>query len=195
MIASNRVGRRPPCFDPVPILLEEYRQLYALALFRLNVLDQRVPVIGATLTGVLASIAVLPAAVQPLLLIGLPISLIWFARTTINHARSFEDVLRRIDEIERAVNSRARAELLQFQSRHPSRGISVGGRTGTETVEAVLGASALILGGCLHLAEGTWTIGPPHSALYALFIGGIAVALIFMKRGLARYRYRKHDQP
>lgn len=188
-----RPPSRTPPPDPIPILLEEYRQLYALALFRLGVLDQRVPIVGATLIGLLASMAVLPAAVQPIVFLGLPLSLLWFVRTTINHARSFEDALRRIDEIERAVNGHARAELLQFQSRHPSRGISVGGRTGTESIEAVLAASALILAGCLHLAAATWPIESESRAIYGVFLAAVAAALILMRRGLVRYRYRKHQ--
>ena len=92
--------------ERITILLEEYRQVYGLALFRLNALDQRVPIIVGTLTAMLGSIGALPREVQVVLLVALPLTLLWVIRTTINHARSFEDALRRIEEIEQTVSIR-----------------------------------------------------------------------------------------
>lgn len=57
--------------ERVTILLEEYRQVYSLALFRLNALDQRVPIIVGTLTAMLGSIGALPREVQIVLLVAL----------------------------------------------------------------------------------------------------------------------------
>lgn len=176
--------------DPVLLLLEEYRQVYALALFRLNALDQRVPIIGGTLAGVLAVIGASPQPVQAMLLIGLPLSLVWFLRTTVNHARSIEDAFRRIDEIERRINCRVDQPVLQFQSSHPSRGVHVGGRTGTETIEAVLTASALLLAGCLY---SLWAFAKPPATIFAAYSTYIAItacALLWIRLRLDRYRYQ-----
>ncbi|MEM1329695.1 MAG: hypothetical protein AAGG07_03955 [Planctomycetota bacterium] len=87
------------------------------------------------------------AAVMALL--GVPLSLVWFVRTTINHARSFEDCLRRIESIERAVNDRVGEDLLCFQSTHPSRGRQIGGRTSAVTIETTITISAVLLASCL----------------------------------------------
>jgi len=78
--------------------------MYGLASYRLAALEGRVPVLGAALTAFLGSIAVLPPSIQVVLFFGLPVALYWFVRTTVNHARSLEDVLRRIEEIECSIN-------------------------------------------------------------------------------------------
>lgn len=154
---------QPPAADPIPILLEEYRQLYELVRFRLAALDQRVPLAGAALIGTLAGIGSLATTIQPVFLVALPLSLLWWLPTTIAHARSFEDALRRIETIEGEVNRLCGKDLLTFQSSHPGRK-QVGGRTGQQTVQAVLTASAIILGACGLLASGVfngaiWTAG------------------------------------
>lgn len=136
----------------VAIQLEEYRQLYALALYRLEVLDQRIPLACAALGAMLASVIALPAELQWAMLLGSPLSLRWLVRTTITHACSFEDALRRIEELERSVNRQCGHRLLGFQSRHPSRRIRVGGRTGYETVRAVTASSLFLM-----VAAGLWT--------------------------------------
>jgi hypothetical protein len=79
----------------VTATLEEYRQVYPWALFRLTALEQRIPVAGATLTAMLGTVGVLPMPVQIALLVGQPFSLLWLVRTTVNHVRSFEDAIRR----------------------------------------------------------------------------------------------------
>ncbi|MFO0834628.1 MAG: hypothetical protein U0638_06635 [Phycisphaerales bacterium] len=174
----------------VTILLEEYRQVYGLALFRLNALDQRVPIIVGTLTAMLGSIGALPHEVQVVLLVALPLTLLWVIRTTINHARSFEDALRRIEEIEQTVSIRTGERLLRFQSSHPSRGKYVGGRTGTETIEAVIAASAILQGGCLYLSvtllglTGTWHIA------FAGYVAVLSASQIGMRWWMRRYRYQ-----
>src|ERR1043165_4407131 len=128
--------KRPMLFGPkekVEVLFQEYPALYRLAEFRLNSLDRRALAAWAALTAFLTTFTALNSDAQSALLLGAPMALLWLLRTTINHARSFEDALRRLDEIECTVNGLAGEELLAFQSRHPSRGGAVGGRTGTET--------------------------------------------------------------
>jgi len=111
------------------LLMQEYQALYALVSFRNSSMERRVPIAGATLAAFLGAATVLPVEARLIYLVGLPIALLFFLRTTINHARSVEDALRRIDEIEHIVNARAGEELLTFQSTHPSRYRTVGGRT------------------------------------------------------------------
>ncbi len=125
-------NRRPSCRSELlpiessaAILLEEYRALYTLALFRMSSLERRVPIGVGALAAFLASTLVLPPEGQLVLLVALPISLIWLLRTTIKHVRSFEHAIRRIEEIEVAINTLVGMPLLLFQSSHPSRGRNV----------------------------------------------------------------------
>lgn len=180
--------------DAIAIMLEEYRQMYGLALFRLQALEQRVPVIGAVLAAVLGIIGSLQPPLQGMLLVGLPISLLWFSRTTVNHARSFEDALRRIEEIERTINAVAGKPLLEFQSSHPSRGRWIGGRTGTETTEAVSAASAVLLAGCLHSVFSVLAVGRLEQGVYAIFVAVAAGLLLVIRRGLDSYRYAPRSE-
>jgi hypothetical protein len=175
--------------DAIAILLEEYRQMYALALYRLNALDQRVPLATGAITTVLACAVALTPTLQVGLLIGLLISVLWLFRTTVNHARSFEDALRRIEEIERAVNDRARALLLAFQSTHPSRGVQVGGRTGKETVDSVLVVSSLLLGWCLAITVRTSPLPVWSDLLYTLYVVIVCASMVHLHRMLRDYRY------
>jgi hypothetical protein len=174
----------------IDILMEEYRVLYTLVTFRMTSLDRRVPIATAALATFLGSIAAVPPASQAIFLIGLPLAQIWFVRTTINHARSFEDALRRIDEIERRVNELAGEELLVFQSRHPSKEKATGGRTGVETVRTVYTTSILMLGACAYLAGITFT-EPMVCGAYAASCAAIALYLTVLVLRLRRYRYLK----
>jgi hypothetical protein len=176
----------------IDILFEEYNAMYRLAEFRLASLDRRALVAWAALTAFLTTFSALNHDAQLALLLGIPMALVWLLRTTINHARSFEDALRRLDEIERHVNRLAGADLLAFQSRHPSRGAAVGGRTGTETVLTVLATGLVMLGSCAFLfyrhgpGNDPTILGGYVAALIA--IGGFCVASV---RSLGSYQYRK----
>lgn len=175
----------------IQILLHEYEALYRLATFRMASLDRRIPLIGATLTAFLSSLVVLPRPAQAVLLIQLPAVLVWFLRTTATHACSFEDALRRIEEIELAINRIAQAELLAFQSRHPSRGRLVGGRTGTETVFSTFAAAVIMLTSCGYLAVAVAAFDTTILQLYLLFLTATLVALIKALHDWRRYRYSK----
>jgi len=172
----------------VSVLLAEYRAMYDLALFRLNSLDRRVPLTGSALTASLGAALVLPTQAQLFILVAMPLALVWFLRTTINHARSFEDALRRIEQIEAKLNALAGDELMRFQSRHPSRGKATGGRTGRETITTALTASGLILLGCAWLAEGVLFQTQAEVALLSYF-GFIFLYLLAVTLRLGRYRY------
>src|SRR5262249_19724027 len=119
-------------------LFEEYRSLYGLAHFRLSALDRRVPLGGLTLAACPSRIGALPEASRTLALIAVPLASMWLLRVTINHARSFEDALRHIEGLETRINGLLGDNLVTFQSRHPSGDRVVGGRTGRESVGAVL---------------------------------------------------------
>lgn len=170
-------------------ILAEYNALYRLAEYRLQALDRRIPAIGGLLTAFLGSVPVIPAESQLLVLVAIPASLVWLVRTTINHARSFEDALRAIEKHEHRINALLGHDLMRFQSGHPSKGQTVGGRTGTESVYAVLLAAGLLLLICLYIAiitEGSmiWFLG-----IYGIYIAGIAFRLACAINSWRGYRY------
>ncbi len=169
--------------------------MYALVLYRLNALDQRVPIVTAALTGVLGCVVVLPTTLQLGLLFGLPLSLVWLVRTTVNHARSLEDALRLIEHVECEVNANARRQVMSFQSTHPSRGIMVGGRTGEETVQSVIVISAMLLAGCVWLASEMLRMPAGHLTIYAVYICFVTLGMIRSHRELRFYRYQPQLAP
>lgn len=175
--------------DRIDVLLAEYGTMYALAEFRMNSLDKRVPAAGAAMVAFLGGVPAVPQSTAWLLLVVIPASLIWFLRTTVNHARSFEDAIRRIEEIERELNALAGAVLVRFQSTHPSKGRAVGGRTGAETVLAVLLASFILLGASLVLASAAYDSSDALN-LYRAFVLSVALHHGWVTFRWARYRYR-----
>lgn len=171
-------------------MLAEYKAVYRLAEFRLGALDRRIPLIGGVLTGFLSVVPMLPGVSQVLGLLAIPVSLIWLVRTTITHAQSFEDAIRAIEGIEVRINDELGDQILSFQSTHPSRGRSVGGRTGSETVSALVVFSCLLLGMSLWMgmrieAEFGW-----FSSAYSVYIAGISTALIRPVWSRRKYRYQ-----
>jgi cytochrome c biogenesis protein CcdA len=154
-------------------------------------MDRRLPVAGGTLAAILGSTSALPREASLFVLLAIPAVLVWFLRTTIAHSRSKEDVLRRIDEIERQVNQLAGEELLAFQSRHPNRHRAVSGRTGRGTVTAVLWLCLAALAGCVV----TWwrQFGADLQVLlaYIAYTSIAAVDLIACNVRVRRYRYIK----
>ncbi len=170
-------------------LYEEYRALYGLVVFRMTSLDRRAPVTAGALIAAVSAVAVLPAASQPLVLFSLPIALIWFVRTTVNHARSFEDVLRRIEEIELDVNAAVGGRVMRFQSSHPSRGRKTGGRTGAVTVSAVIATSLLLLIAVGYQMCQQELLPVAGEALYGMFLSGVGLWCLREATILRRYRY------
>lgn len=168
-------------------VLEEYRCLYGLALFRLEALDRRVPVAGATLAAFIGSVTALPLPSRELVLIGVPVATVWLLRVTINHARSFEDAIRRIEAVERRTNALVGADVLGFQSQHPSRRRSIGGRTGRETVDAVLVAGLLMIAGCAYLFAADHSVGAAQ--LFVAYATLVSIRLVWLAGELTRYRY------
>ncbi len=171
-------------------LLAEYRALYGLAEFRMASLDRRVPIAGATLTVSLASVASMPSQAAPVVFVGLPLALIWFLRTTINHARSFEDALRRIEQIEIEINAMIGREAMCFQSRHPSRGKRVGGRTGSETIGAALVAVMTMLVGSGYMFVKTAASPWEQSIAYVGYLLAVLGYMLLTVIRLKRYTYQ-----
>jgi len=119
----------------------------------------------------------------------LPITLVWFVQTTVNHARSLEDLFRRIEEIERHINNLAGADLLGFQSSHPSRGKAIGGRIGTGTAFTVTAGAGLLLAACFYLVTATDELGDAPRLWTLGYIGLSALCILALLASLRRYRY------
>jgi hypothetical protein len=176
----------------IQVLLEEYRALYGLLTFRLTAMDRRLPVAGGTLGAVLGATTAMPDATKTAFLLGLPAALLWLFLTTVQHARSKEDHLRRIDEIERFINRLAGEELLLFQSRHPNRRKSPGGRTGRAEILALLSTCGVMLAASGFLVTHPVELLPP--ILLPAYYGYTSVCGCLMMLGtlqLRRYRYRR----
>ncbi len=188
---ASATSTRIPTPDRIGVLFNEYRVLYELAAFRMGSLDRRVPVAGATLTAFVGSIPLLPSEAALVVLVVVPLSVVWLLRTTIAHARSLEDLLRRIEEIESRINDLAGESLIGFQSTHPSRGRAVGGRIGTETISAVCMVAAALLGGVLYLTVASDGSALTPRALVPVLVSLVAGYLITCVLRWRRYRYRR----
>ena len=180
----------------IQILLEEYRALYSLLTFRLTAMDRRLPAIGGTLAAVLGSTTAMPDQTRLAFLLGLPIALLWLFFSTVQHARSKEDHLRRIDEIERLVNHFVGEELLVFQSCHPAKARYPGGRTGFNSVFGVLLSCQAMLCACSYVAQTTHSLGL-RNQLDAYFGTLLTFALLMLVEivRLARYRPERLYSP
>ena len=165
--------------------------MYSLATLRIGSLDRRSSVTVAVLATFLASFASVGTDSQLVLLLGAPLAFIWLVRTTITHAKSFEDALRRIDEIERTVNDLAGENLLLFQSSHPSRGSAVGGRTGADTVYAVIVMSLLVLAAAGFLFSREVSQDPVYLGSFAAYAATGSLYIVHCGINYRRYRYLK----
>ena len=183
--SRDRLSRQ----ERIEILLEEYRSLNSLLLFRLAAMDRRLPVSVGFMAAAIASMLALPPDSRTALLLVTPASLFWLVRTTVQHAQAKEDHLRRIDEIERTVNAIANESLLTFQSRHPNRSEVPAGRTGGVTIIAVSSGAIAMLTLCLFLFF--TEASSVHSYLYVVYVAAAAVDAVWAPVSLSRYRYQK----
>ncbi|QDV85372.1 hypothetical protein [Planctomycetes bacterium TBK1r] len=152
-------------------------------------MDRRLPVAVSFMAATIVAVLALPLELQLAVLITTPSAILWMGRTTVQHARAKEDNLRRISEIEQTINEIAGEELLLFQSRHPNRAETVGGRTGMSAVFATTLNSLLMLLVCVALFGGKH--GLTAQILYFVFITAIALDLIMGAVQLNRYVYRR----
>lgn len=176
----------------IDILLAEYGVLHRLLEWRLTAGDRRVVISAGLLTGLLTAVRTVDDGTARLLLWGLPV-LLWVIFSALaGHTRSKEDLLRRIDEIERQVNMIANTELLVFQSRRPNRQHVVGGRTGSTSINAILTVNiSLLLVSVFAMSPGLDPLSPLVicHAIWAAIWAGLMLELAFR---LQRYRY---DRP
>jgi hypothetical protein len=168
--------------------------LYSLLQFRLNAMDRRTPALTGLLAVLLGTLHVMEADVARALLIGVPIGLFAFVLTSTNHARSQEDLLRRIEELEMMINHRVGENLLGFQSSHPSRATTVGGRTATLWVRAIVLLCVAALLSCTYMfvrigASSAATIG------YLAYCTVVTLAILVQAARIERYRYAKRAPP
>jgi hypothetical protein len=159
-------------------------------MFRMAALDRRIPVTAGAMAAVLSGLDVVSRDSQLLLLLGAPLALVWFVRATVNHARSFEDVLRRIEQIERSVNDLLGKPVLHFQSQHPSRARQVGGRTSRESVSAVLATSYVLLAAAAFRMHRAGLLPPRVEPAYLALLGIVGIATAMEGVRLRRYRYQ-----
>jgi len=175
--------------DRIDILLEEYRALNALLMFRLTAMDRRLPISVGFMAAAIAALLALPPDSRMAVLIITPPALLWLVRTTVQHARAKEDHLRRIDEIEQTIHSIAGEKLLVFQSHHPNRAEFAAGRTGIATLVATSSGAFGMLMLCLFLFRREAT--PLPHWLYLVYITAISIDVLLGPIALARYRYQK----
>lgn len=178
--------------DQVNVLLEEYRALYGLLLFRLDAMERRLPIAGGGIVVLFASLSAIPDELRVATLIVLPASLAWLVWTTVNHGRSKEDNLRRIDEIERQVNELACSELLVFQSQHPNCKRHVAGRTGSGTVAALAATCVAMLVAC-HFLFAPLTASVSLLFGYDAYLVTVAVFVVGCSYRMRRYRYQHNE--
>lgn len=175
----------------ISILLEEYRALYSLLQWRLTAADRRLLASAALLGGVLTGIRTLDATTSLLLLWGLPVLLWVLFSVTVGHARSKEDLLRRIDEIERSVNVIAGTDLLVFQSSRPSHEKAVGGRTGMLAIHGTLALCILVLLSCVLLIRGDEASHLPLQLGHGIWAALWALRMLHVAMELHQYRYQR----
>ncbi len=185
--------KRSPLTDvqQIDVLLTEYGVLYSLLEWRLSAGDRRLFVSAGLVTGLLTAVHVLDDATARLLLWGLPVLLWVIFSAMVGHTRSKEDLLRRIDEIERRVNALADSQLLIFQSHRPNPRPAVGGRTGSTGIKAMLAVNtSLLLAAVLFL----WPASAPLSLLlvcYGLWAAMWAGLMLRQAWTLQNYRYER----
>lgn len=135
----------------VRLLVEEYRAVNQLLMFRLEAMESRLPLTAAGIGGLLVAAGALPLVSQVVLLVGIPIAVLSWVRGIILHAVSKEDAKDRIREIEREVAQICGQPVLRFQSEHPSATGPIGGRTGRQMIVLVVVVSSVALALCLSL--------------------------------------------
>ncbi len=172
----------------IDILLDEYRALYSLLAFRLTAIEKRVPITGAALYTVVGSVPSLEPIARTLLLLAMPPAAVWFLRTTISHARAKQDIKLRLVEVERQVNALVGAELLTFQSAHPSTGREVAGRSGQDSVRAVYFGTIGLLAACAFLVATVGVIDLVPARFYFGILGASAGMLTFDLLFIRHYR-------
>lgn len=171
----------------VRLLIEEYRAVNQLLLFRLEAMEQRLPLTAAGIGALLVSTAALPHISQVILLIGLPFAVLFWVRSILFHALSKEDAKQRLREIEHEAAELCREPVLRFQSEHPSATGPVGGRTAVQAIGLAIVVGGIVLIVCYTLFS-TFVSGDRYLSLYAL---GLCVAGIGISHALFQFSVRQ----
>jgi len=174
--------------DKLNILITEYNSLYSLYTFRIQAIEKRLPMAAVILSAFLGVLTTLPSDVRIVFYIGIPISLIYVLRTASIHVRSFEDSLRRIDEIENQINNLVGENLIRFQSNHPSKVKTVGGRTSRELILSIMAMTVLVIFACIYL----YALEDYDRNTNILYVTLLIVIMIFQlqsARQLFQYKY------
>lgn len=161
----------------IRLLVEEYRAVNQLLLFRLEAMEQRLPLTAAGIGALLLAAAALPPISQVILLIGLPFTILFWVRSILFHALSKEDAKDRIREIEQEAAVLCHGPVLRFQTKHPSATGPVGGRTAAQAIflAVVVGSIALVV---CHTLFSTLVSGDRHLLLYdfGLCLAGLGIS-------------------
>jgi len=171
----------------VRLLIEEYRAVNQLLLFRLQAMEQRLPLTAAGIGALLLATAALPRVSQIILLIGVPFAVLFWVRSVFFHALSKEDAKARIREIEYEVGELCGCPVLRFQSEHPSATGPVGGRTATQAIYLTLVVGVMVLVVCYSLFS-TFVSGDKYLSLYTL---GLCLAGLGIGHALFQYAVRQ----
>jgi len=170
------------------LLLEEYRALNRLLLFRLSALDRSLPISTGFLSVAAGSILALPEEVRLIFLLMIPYLVVWTIRTAGVHAKAKADHIGRIAEIEQRINALHGKQLLVFQSHHPNRGATAG-RSGQAILSVALVAALFMLSLCLFLFQ---QIAPSLAvAFYCIYLAIATLDITCRYRHLLRYQYTK----
>ena len=175
----------------IRVLLEEYRALYRLLQFRMETIDQRMPLVAGGLGGLLLGIPALPTISARVALVILPATVTWAVVAAFSHARAKEDHLRRIAEIEVEVNELAGRQLLVFQSRHPGQGRYVGGRSGRTATLAITTGAFCVLAACGVFFAGS----QPSARILGAFVAYVGVSAGTIAADLLRLRRYRYEKP
>ena len=171
----------------VRLLIEEYRAVHQLLMFRLEAMEERLPLTAAGIGGLLVAAAALPKLSQVVLLVGLPLAIVFWVRGIILHAASKEDAKDRIREIEFEVAALCGQPVIRFQSDHPSATGPIGGRTAKQAIYLVIVASFLALTLCYSLF---WILINDDPFLL-LYTAGLGICSLSIGHALFQFTVRR----
>lgn len=171
----------------VRLLIEEYRAVHQLLMFRLEAMEQRLPLTGAGIGALLVAVSALPWVSQVILLICLPLAVLFWTRSILFHALSKEDAKERIREIESEVAALCGEPVLRFQSEHPSATGPIGGRTAAQAIYL-----ALVVGGSVLLTcHSLFTSIVTSERLVVLYGLGLCLTTFGISHALFQYAIRQ----
>jgi len=171
----------------VRLLIEEYRAVHQLLMFRLEAMEHRLPLTGAGIGALLVAASALPWVSQLTLLICLPLAVLFWTRSILFHALSKEDAKKRIREIESEVAMLCGRPVLRFQREHPSATGPIGGRTAAQAIYLALVVGGAVLLTC-HSLFTSLVSNHTYVAIYGL---GLCIIILGVSHALFQYAIRQ----